>query len=407
MNKVITINLNGNAYQLEEAGYDALRVYLDGAALRLAQNPDREEIIADIEQAFADKFRAVLGAYKTVVETKDVLRTIAEMGPVQDNESGAEETTSSASSQKFAENETGASGQPRQAKSQTRTNAGDTYTGPARRLYKIPEGAMVAGVLNGLAAYLGMDVVAIRLGFAVIAILFGILALFVHWFFFLPFGLYAAFAVALPAAVTPEERAAARGDPSTAQEYIRRAKQGYYEGLKTFAATAGNKEWKAKFKQDMRAHHHWGAARPMGPVPYQGNLVFPAFILPLFGLCEFLLVLGSMIAIFLLVSEGNIAGIALPTGVPLWVGAVAVLVVFNIVTWPLKAYRHSVHLRATGEPYYCFQPNFFGSLIWLSALVAAVWLGDHYIPQVHEFILTLPAKAHLAEDWMKQWWSHR
>ena len=28
MNKVITINLNGVAYQLEEAGYEALRVYL-------------------------------------------------------------------------------------------------------------------------------------------------------------------------------------------------------------------------------------------------------------------------------------------------------------------------------------------------------------------------------------------
>ena len=29
MNKVITINLGGNAYQLEEGGYDALRAYLE------------------------------------------------------------------------------------------------------------------------------------------------------------------------------------------------------------------------------------------------------------------------------------------------------------------------------------------------------------------------------------------
>ena len=28
MQKVISINLNGNAYQLDESGYDALRAYL-------------------------------------------------------------------------------------------------------------------------------------------------------------------------------------------------------------------------------------------------------------------------------------------------------------------------------------------------------------------------------------------
>ena len=40
MQKVITINLNGNAYQLDETGYEALRAYLDQAGARLAGNPD-------------------------------------------------------------------------------------------------------------------------------------------------------------------------------------------------------------------------------------------------------------------------------------------------------------------------------------------------------------------------------
>ena len=84
MNKVITINLNGVAYQLEEDGYEALRAYLDSAARRLEVNPDKDEIIADIEQAIADKFRAVLGVNKTVVVTKEVEGVIGEMGPVED-----------------------------------------------------------------------------------------------------------------------------------------------------------------------------------------------------------------------------------------------------------------------------------------------------------------------------------
>ncbi|HUL53136.1 MAG TPA: hypothetical protein VLT83_06975, partial [Opitutaceae bacterium] len=81
MNKVITINLHGSAFQLEEAGYEALRTYLDGAARNLEGNPDRDEIIADIEQAIADKCRAVLGAYKNVVVAPEVSQIIAEMGP--------------------------------------------------------------------------------------------------------------------------------------------------------------------------------------------------------------------------------------------------------------------------------------------------------------------------------------
>src|SRR6218665_4104289 len=88
MNKVITINLKGVAYQLEEGGYDALRAYLDLAARRLEGNPDKDEIIADIEQAIADKFRALLGAYKTVVNAKEVTGVLTEMGPVEDASGG-------------------------------------------------------------------------------------------------------------------------------------------------------------------------------------------------------------------------------------------------------------------------------------------------------------------------------
>ena len=50
MNKVISIHLRGHAYQLEEPGYNRLRAYLDEAASRLASDPDRAEIIDDLEE---------------------------------------------------------------------------------------------------------------------------------------------------------------------------------------------------------------------------------------------------------------------------------------------------------------------------------------------------------------------
>ena len=67
MQKVIAINLNGHAYQLDEPAYDLLRAYLDRAEVQLKDNPDREEIIADLEQAIADKCNRFLGPHKTVV----------------------------------------------------------------------------------------------------------------------------------------------------------------------------------------------------------------------------------------------------------------------------------------------------------------------------------------------------
>ena len=41
MQKVITINLNGNAYQLDEDGYEALRAYLAEARRSSAGIPTR------------------------------------------------------------------------------------------------------------------------------------------------------------------------------------------------------------------------------------------------------------------------------------------------------------------------------------------------------------------------------
>src|SRR3954462_6459646 len=83
MQKVVTISLNGIAYQLEEPGYNLLRNYLERAEARLQDSPDRAEIMADLEQAVGEKGRGVLGNHKTVVNTAEVERIIVEMGPVE------------------------------------------------------------------------------------------------------------------------------------------------------------------------------------------------------------------------------------------------------------------------------------------------------------------------------------
>jgi phage shock protein PspC (stress-responsive transcriptional regulator) len=89
MRTVITISLNGNAYQLDAVGYDALRAYLHVAEQRLAGNPDQQEILADLEQAIADKCGRYLGPHKNVVTSEEIAEVLREMGPV-DGGAGAQ-----------------------------------------------------------------------------------------------------------------------------------------------------------------------------------------------------------------------------------------------------------------------------------------------------------------------------
>src|SRR5580692_488683 len=83
MNTVIIINLNGNAFHLEEPGFQSLRAYLERAQLQLQDNPDKTEIMADLEQAIADKCAHFLRPHKNVLTAAEIDDVLKEMGPVQ------------------------------------------------------------------------------------------------------------------------------------------------------------------------------------------------------------------------------------------------------------------------------------------------------------------------------------
>ncbi len=53
MRKVTLVSLGGNTYQLEDGAHETVAAYLDRASRALGANPDRAEILADLEQAIA------------------------------------------------------------------------------------------------------------------------------------------------------------------------------------------------------------------------------------------------------------------------------------------------------------------------------------------------------------------
>lgn len=394
MNKVTTVNLNGNAFQLEETGYDALRSYLDCAAAKLASNPDRDEIISDIEQAIADKLRAMLGAYKTVVTAKQIEAVIAEMGPVEGAEGATEASASAGATGAGATTPEGAGG----------STAASGGAG-VRRLYRLYDGAIISGVCNGLAAYFRIDPTVVRLVFIILTILTsGAFAL-----------AYVVMIFAVPAADTPAQKTAAHGATSTTQEFIRRAKEGYYEGLRSIPDKEARREWKRKFKRDMQnwAHGfqwemHAGAERwrqrcgaacpPLGP---GWVLMIPVLCLAHAGLA-----LGCLVALVSLLTSGAVLGIALPAGIPVWAGVIILLVSYSIVVLPLKMARH-VYRHQYG---YAAHPagaivHLWEALVWLAFVGVLLWLAYRHMALVMDAIHSVPPLFHDAVDAIRRWWS--
>ena len=214
MNKVVTVNLNGRAYEVEEAAYDALRRYLDAAEAKLHDNPDKVEIVSDLEQAIAEKCDLYRTPHKNVIVLADMEAVLREMGDVDvDTESTSEGS---------AKKDSNPSHMP-------------------KRLYRLREGRVFAGVCAGLAAYFNVDVTLIR-------ILFIILTILTHGGFVFGYLLMMFF---VPEADTPIQKAQAYGAMLvTANDLIRRARESY-DNIRT------SPEWQKGTEEMKNEMHKW------------------------------------------------------------------------------------------------------------------------------------------------------
>ena len=124
----VTATLNRSTLQFDEAAFQRLEQYLADARRTLEGNPDRDEILADLEQAVADQCTRRLAAGATIVTLAELQPALEEIGPVQ-------------------------------APGPTLSTPG----GASRPLRQISEGAVISGVCLGLARYFGLDVVLLRI----------------------------------------------------------------------------------------------------------------------------------------------------------------------------------------------------------------------------------------------------
>jgi phage shock protein C len=347
MNRVISINLNGNAYQLDENAFEALRAYLDAAEAALSANPDKREIMADLEQAIAEKCSRFLGSQKTVVAKSEIDQIILEMGPVD-------------------------GGQPAAAPSAESGKTTDQSSeGPVlKRLYRISQGAMLGGVCTGLAAYFAVDVTIVRVLWVVATFLTSGIAIVIYFLMMM----------VIPEAQTSDEHAAAHGLPFNAQEIVDRAAK---------FATGGEK-WRRRWKRrERRLRREWSAAmddRRWRADDVPGALLAGVMV-PVFMVINLALFVVLWLVVHALAINGGIAGWMIPPDMPFWVAILLLIVLFGIVTSPLSAAR-AISYRAYGH-----YPTFavWNGLVWLTVLVGLAWLASQHTPEIRDFIQNLPA----------------
>ena len=288
MQKVVSISLNGNSYQLEEPGYEQLRDYLERADLRLKDSPDRAEVMADLEQAIGEKCRAMLTPHKTVVSSIEVERIIAEMGPVESpDEKPADSTVDGA------------------------PNSGSSYSGsrPRKRLFKIREGEMFTGVCNGIAAYINVDVTWVRIGVTLLTVFSGAAcsSSTCCWRSSFP---------------TPRRRRIAP-QPSACRSTPKNSSAAQKKTLRSSAEYRWRREWR-------RQQRHWNrqfrnmneqlrvATAHAGPVVSQSARAIGGIFVVIAALVGALIAVVMILTLFSLLTQQSVFGMALPHGMPLW-----------------------------------------------------------------------------------------
>jgi phage shock protein PspC (stress-responsive transcriptional regulator) len=223
---------------------------------------------------------------------------------------------------------------------------------------------MLAGVCNGLATYLQVDVTLVRIAFVVLALLTKGVGILV----------YVAMMFVVPEATTDEARAAASGSPINAKEIVDRVKRQYEQGSHKW-----HREWRRKQRRWRRA----GLSAAAAPPP-----PWLAAVLPLFGLVHLMLFLIAAAMMISLVNTGTILQWQKPPDVPLWTAALVLFIGYQLAVSPFRGVQHWAWRSGAGSAAGWFA--FWHAVIWLIGLAVALWVASDHIPEITEFMQRLP-----------------
>lgn len=208
MKQTLTVNLNGIAFHIDQDAYQKLNDYLTQVRAHLNVNDDKDEIIADIEARIGEVFTEKLRQKRQEVVNMEMVQEIIDMlgQPTDYSDEASEEQA-----------------EPENKK-------------PKKRFYRDEENGMIGGVAAGLAAYLGWDMVWVRLGMALFC---GLLLFFSFQVW--PIFIYLLVWLIAPAAKSTAQKLEMRGEKVTIDNIASQVEKNTEENkaAKTISKVAG------------------------------------------------------------------------------------------------------------------------------------------------------------------------
>jgi len=148
MNKTININLGGIFFHIDEVAYQKLKRYLDAVRRSLSDDPKgRDEIITDIESRIGELLSEKVKDVRQVINEQDIDEVIEVMGKPEDY---------MVDDEIFSDDSYESYGHKRH-----------------KKLYRDGGDKFLGGVSSGIAHYLNVDVIWIRIGWLIAAFGFG------------------------------------------------------------------------------------------------------------------------------------------------------------------------------------------------------------------------------------------
>ena len=193
MNKTVNINLANILFHIDEDAFNKMRRYLESVRRSFANTPGSDEILADIEARIAELFTEKLNDPRQVITSSEVEEVITIMGQPED----------------YMVDEDIFEDEPRSRSTSKRKRV--------KKLYRDTDMKYVAGVSSGLAHYVGIDPLWVRLLWILLTIGSG-------GGFILLYGLLW---ILIPEANSTSEKLDMRGEDINISNIERKVKEGF------------------------------------------------------------------------------------------------------------------------------------------------------------------------------------
>lgn len=194
MKKMVSINLAGMLFHINEDAYQKLSSYLESVSRKFPDD-ERQEVLQEIEARVAELLSGMLTGQKQVVDLQQVDEVIRILGDPEEFE---------ASQQHESQNK-------------------ESTMSHNKRLYRDPDNRVLGGVCGGLGSYFNIDPVLFRLLFVVVFLVFGtgLIIYLVLW-------------LITPEATTMAQKMDMRGQNFTFSDFKKKARSEYEDMKRNF-----------------------------------------------------------------------------------------------------------------------------------------------------------------------------